>query len=285
MSAPFSKVGLAIAFSPTAVALLAEAYHIVQMLNADLVLIHVGVRQPDSAHQMDSLFAQAKIPKDRAKIVWEEGDPTKKILKVTQREKIDLLLVGALKKERFVSLYIGTIARRIMRKARCSVLVICKPTAKPTPIKNIVVNAEDSNYIEDATRAACWIGMREDSHWIHIVRELKLLGLTMSAANEYTEDEYNRARQQLVQSEIDEVKEMLKGIPHEGLHINVKVISGKSGFELSRFTRRKKAELLVVGAPTRKFFWLDRVFPHDLEYIFADLPCNLLIIQKLKKPS
>lgn len=285
MSAPFSRVGLAIAFSPTAVALLTEAYHIVQMLDAELVLIHVGARQPDSEHQMESLIAQAKIPNDSVKIVWEQGDPTKKILKVTQREKIDLLLVGALKKERLVSLYIGTIARRIMRKARCSVLVICKPSAKPIPIKNIVVNAEDSHYIEDATRAACWIGMRQDSQWIHVVRELKLLGLTMSAANEYTEDEYNRARQQLVQSEIDDVEEMLKNIPHEGLHINVKVISGKSGFELSRFTRRKKAELLVVGAPTRKFFWLDRVFPHDLEYIFADLPCNLLIVQKLKKPS
>jgi hypothetical protein len=60
--------------------------------------------------------------------------------------------------------------------------------------------------------------------------------------------------------------------------INIKVISGKSGFELARFAEKKHANLLVAGAPGRKFRLFDRLFRHDLEYIFADMPCNLLIV-------
>jgi hypothetical protein len=76
---------------------------------------------------------------------------------------------------------------------------------------------------------------------------------------------------------------MLNKIPHEGVKINIKALSGKSGFELSQFATRKQADLLIVGAPPRRFYFFDRVFTHDHEYLFADLPCNLLIIHPGKK--
>jgi nucleotide-binding universal stress UspA family protein len=283
MTGPFSKIGLAVAFSPTAIKLLTETARLVGLFHSELVLIHVGRHSEDAYKRMDDLIIEAGLEPSGVKVVWEEGDPAVKILKVSQQENLDLLIVGALKKERLLNLYIGTIARKIMRKARCSVLVICKPTVNPKPLSNIVVNAEDSHCISDAIGSACWIGVRDKAHWVHIVRELKLLGLTLSAANQYTEEEYNQAKQDLIQAEIDNVEEMLEGIPRDRVHINIKVVTGKSGFELARFTRRKKADLLVVGSPPRKFLWFDRVFPHDLEYIFADLPCNLLIVQHIRK--
>jgi nucleotide-binding universal stress UspA family protein len=60
------------------------------------------------------------------------------------------------------------------------------------------------------------------------------------------------------------------------------MLAGKSGFELAKFAQRKHADLLVVGASPRRFSLFDRVFPHDLEYIFADMPCNLLVIHPPK---
>ena len=38
------------------------------------------------------------------------------------------------------------------------------------------------------------------------------------------------------------------------------------------------ADLIVLGAPERRFRLFDRVFPHDQEYIFADMPCHLLMV-------
>ena len=81
-----------------------------------------------------------------------------------------------------------------------------------------------------------------------------------------------------MKDEIDKVEEILRRIPHDRLKINIKMVSGKAGFELSKFAERKNADLLVVGAPRRRFSIFDRVFPHDLEYIFGDMPCNLLVI-------
>jgi nucleotide-binding universal stress UspA family protein len=76
---------------------------------------------------------------------------------------------------------------------------------------------------------------------------------------------------------------MLAKIPHDGVKINIKMLSGKSGFELCKFAQRKQADWLVVGSPARRFKLFDRVFPHDLEYVFADLPCNLLIVHPRKE--
>jgi nucleotide-binding universal stress UspA family protein len=272
------KIGLAIGFSPTSEAMLAEAARLSSLYQASLVLIHVGDHGAHEDQLMNSLLEKTGLQPSVVKICWEKGSPASSILNVCQREKIDLLIAGALKKENLVHYYIGTIARKIMRKADCSFLMITNPTTKPEPYKNIVVNAEDSPYVKEAISAACQLGMKEQSNWVHIVRELKMYGLTMATADQCTEEEYDDMRQHLVKDEIDKVEEILSRIPHDKLKVNIKMVSGKAGFELSKFAQRKNADLLIVGAPRRRFSVFDRVFPHDLEYIFGDMPCNLLVI-------
>jgi nucleotide-binding universal stress UspA family protein len=93
------------------------------------------------------------------------------------------------------------------------------------------------------------------------------------------EEEYAEIRQDLARAEIEQVEKILARVPHEGIKVNIQMLSGKSGFELARFAERKKAELLVVSAPRKRLMLLDRLFPHDLEYIFGNLPCNLLVVK------
>ena len=221
--------------------------------------------------------------REDVKIVWEEGKPSKRILATCKKENVDLLIAGALKKENLVQYYLGTIARKIIRKADCSVLLLVNPSTTPQPFNNIVVDGDDRPYVEQSLRVACEIAIKDKSAWLHIVRDLKLYGLTMTAAEQCSEEEYEAMRHKLVQSEIEIVERILQHVPHEGVKVNIKLVSGKSGFELMQFTQRKQADLLIVGAPERKFSFFDRVFTHDLEYIFADLPCNLLIIHPRKE--
>jgi len=262
---------------------LAEVKRIAALFKAELVLIHIGPHGAKEDQLVADLLQRTGPDPSGIKICWEEGNPADRILSACQRENIDLLVAGALKKEKLVQYYIGTIARKIMRKANCSFLMIIHPTTEPQPYKNIVVNAEDSPFVEDAIAAACQLGMKDHSHWVHIVRELKLYGLTMAASDQRSEDEYDDVRHSLVQDEITKVEEVLHRIPHENLKVNIKMVSGKSGFELAKFAQKKNADLLVVGAPPRRLSILDRMFPHDLEYVFADLPCNLLVIHPRRK--
>jgi len=162
------------------------------------------------------------------------------------------------------------------------VLLFTTPSVTPEPFKNIVVNAEDSPFVEQALNLACAMGLKDKTHWLHVVREIKMYGLTM-ATEQCSETEYDALRQSLVREEIESVEKILQRIPHEGLKVNIKLVAGKSGFELTKFTQRKHADLLIVGAPQRRFSLFDRVFTHDQEYIFADLPCNLFIVNPRKE--
>jgi nucleotide-binding universal stress UspA family protein len=278
------KIGVAIAFSPRTEALLAEAIRIKNIWSAELILVHVGAHGEQETTQMKELLLKVGL-NDRTdvKIVWEEGRPSKRILATCKKENIDLLIAGALKKENLVQYYLGTIARKIIRKADCSVLLLVNPSRSPQPFNNIVVDGDDRPYVEQSLHAACQIALKDKSAWLHIVRELKLYGLTMTAAEQCSEEEYEAMRHKLVQSEIEVVEKILQHVPHEGVRVNIKLVSGKSGFELVQFTLRKQADLLIVGAPERKFSFFDRIFTHDQEYIFADLPCNLLIIHPRKE--
>lgn len=277
----FKTIGLAVAFSPTAAAMLAEARRLVIYFQSKLVLIHVGEHTSEDEVKMKNLISDSGLAEAQVTVLWKTGDPVKQILSACKTEKIDLLIAGALKKENLINHYLGTVARKILHKADCSLLMITRPSTDETPVKNIVVNAEDSPFIDEAIWAACHWSSAAAS-WIHIVRELKLLGLALAANEQCNEEEYEQRKQQMLQQEIDFVEEILKRIPHQNSKINIKIVSGKAGFELARFAERKEADLLVMGAPHRKFSFFTRVFPHDQEYIFNDLPCNVLMVQPRK---
>jgi nucleotide-binding universal stress UspA family protein len=283
MKAPFHKIAVAIAFSPRIRALLAETARLKILWGAELLIIHVGDKSEEEEKVLqEHLKAVGLADYADIRIFWERGKPSEKILSRCKNEKVDLLIAGALKKEKLIQYYLGTVARKILRKADCSVLMMTDPQNAPLPFQNIVVNAENSNYVQDALKTAISICNSNQAQWLHVVREIKLYGLTMSASENYSEEEYENVRHSLVRDEIASVQHLLDKIPHEGIKINIKLLSGKSGFELAKFTQRKDADLLVVGAPPRRFSLFDRVFPHDLEYIFADLPTNLLIVHPKK---
>jgi len=283
MISSFRKIGVAIAFSPRIKAVLSEAARFKKIWNAELVLIHVGEHGEHEEEVLQKHLQETNLVGNDVKIFWQKGKPADQILATCKREGVDLLLAGALKKENLFKYYLGTIALKILRKADCSVLMLTDPSETPQRFRNIVVNAEDSPFVEDALATACYIGTKENAMWLHVVREIKMYGLTMSAAEQCSEEEYDHLRQNLVKEEVDNVEKILQRIPHEGLKVNIKMVSGKSGFELAQFSQRKHADLLVIGASPRKFSFFDRVFPHDQEYIFADLPCNLLVVHPRKE--
>ena len=283
MISSFRKIAVAIAFSPRIKAVLCEAVRFKKLWNAELVLIHVGEHGKDEENKLNRLLEEVHLAGENVKVCWQKGKPADEILATCKREGVDLLLAGALKKENLLKYYLGTVALKILRKADCSVLMLTDPSETPQNFKKIVVNAEDSPYVDDALATACFVGTKENAMWLHVVREIKMYGLTMSAAEQCSEEEYDDLRQSLVRDEVNDVEKILNRIPHEGLKVNIKLVSGKSGFELSQFSQRKHADLLVIGASPRKFSFFDRVFPHDQEYIFADLPCSLLVVHPRKE--
>ena len=72
--------------------------------------------------------------------MFKAGDPVDVILSVSEEKKIDLLILGALKRENFLKYYVGSIARKITRQANCSVLLLINPSVDRLPCRHVVVN-------------------------------------------------------------------------------------------------------------------------------------------------
>jgi hypothetical protein len=60
--------------------------------------------------------------------------------------------------------------------------LLTNPSTNPPDFKNIVVNAEDSPFVEEAIIMACDIGLRDKANWLHVVREIKMYGLAMTVS-------------------------------------------------------------------------------------------------------
>ena len=275
----YRKLGLALAFSPTCSALLAETARLMKLYHSKLILIHVGIKDPEKEALLDSLLNQFKIKKEDITIVWKMGKTAKTIIKVCKKEKVDLLIAGALKHETLINYYIGSTARKILRKAPCSVLIFTEPSEKQRLLDEIIIDVEDSPVKSQVIRSGLQQARLGKAKTVHFIRELKLYGLSLSVLSEYSMNEISEQRKNLIYQEIRNIEKSIEDFDLEGLHTTFKIIAGKSGYELRKYAKKVNADLLVLGALKNRLSLIDRLFINNLEYIIQDIPCNLLIVK------
>jgi nucleotide-binding universal stress UspA family protein len=274
----FKRIALAIAFSPRMDALIYEAKRLKNIFDAELFLIHVGERIPELEKNLESIIEKHGL-KNKAKLIWEKGNPAKKIVHFSKEYQIDLLIAGALKTEGFFKYYIGSVARKIIRKASCSVLMLIEPLENPTPFTKVVINGTQHDQTPYVIQQGLNWCKADKAKQVYVVNEIKMYGMQMAAAGEGGEEEIGNTRRKLVSEEVEYVEQILKTLDKGDLRVHIKITCGKWAVELARFAEDIKADLLVVG-DEGKLGFLDRLFPHDLEDILSDLPCNVLIVKK-----
>ncbi len=275
----YQKVALAIAFSPRMEALIAEARRLIGIFKGELVLIHVGVQTTELESKLNDILKRHCSDLSRIKTIWKEGKPAKTILKTCEEEGVDLLVLGALKKEGFLTYYLGSVARKVIRKSPCSVLTLINPSLETSKFEKVVINGTQLEITPEVIRKGLEFSKNIGAKQISILNEIKMYGLLMGTASEGTEDEASITRRKLVQDEISYVEEILKTIDTSDLKINIKVTGGKWSAELAKYCEKIDADLLIVSED-RSLTFFDRIFPHDLEDLLSTLPCNLLILKK-----
>jgi nucleotide-binding universal stress UspA family protein len=275
----YRKIALAIAFSPRIEALIAEAKRLKDLHGSELVLIHIGKKTQELEARLFSILEKQGVNLKLTKVVWEEGKPAKKIIQVCNSEGVDLLVAGALKKEELFTYYIGSIARKIIRKAKCSVLVLIEPSMDPRSFQKIVINGTQQVQTPYVIGQAIELCKLEKAKQVFILNEIKMYGLKMATISDNSEFEISKNRKKLVNEEIQYVEDILQTIDKGELKVNIKVTSGRWAPELAKFSESIAADLLILGGHENLTFF-DRLFPHDIEDILGNLPCNLLIIKR-----
>jgi len=92
------------------------------------VVIHVGEQTEEKYQKFEDILAPFAKDGLEYEFIFTPGKPVEVILRAASILSIDLLIIGALQRENVLNYYVGSIARKITRKANCSVLLLIKPS-------------------------------------------------------------------------------------------------------------------------------------------------------------
>ncbi|MGJ8745652.1 universal stress protein [Polaribacter sp.] len=272
------KILIGIAFSPNLKANIFEAVRLANMFDAELVGVHVGPKSDQKKIDLTALLSSADPLKNSFKAIWKEGNPVDIIINTCVTEHINLLILGAIQKENLLKYYVGSIARKITRKAPCSVLLLIKPSVIRQPCNHIVVNGLLDERTKETIKTAFMFSEHLHCNKITIVEEVSQAELHVKVSDDKTLRKANIAKERLRTREDQRVKHILEEIDHKNITVKTQSIFGKRGYSIGHYANVKRADLLVMNAPNKLGF-LDRIFPHDLEYILSQLPTDVLIVK------
>jgi nucleotide-binding universal stress UspA family protein len=274
----FKKILIGIAFSPNLKANLFEAIRISNLFGAELIGVHVGEKSSEKETQLQELLNKAPTLNKPFKTIWQQGKPVDVLLNTTDNEQVDLLILGALQKENLYKYYVGSIARELTRKASCSVLLLIKPSIERVPCKQIVVNGLKDEKTKETIKTAFKVAKNLDCKRITIVEEISQAEIDVVVNDDKSLLKATQEKERIKQREDERVEKILQEIDCKDITLKMQSIFGRRGYSIGHYAKVKRADLLIMNAP-KKTSLVDRIFPHDIEYILSELPTDLLIVK------
>ena len=278
---PFKTILFGFAFSPSLRVNVLETTRMAHFFRAKLILLHVGEKSDVKLQQINTVLEEVEFKDPSIEIKWQSGKPLDVIMRACNDLNIDLLILGAMQHENMFQFYVGSIARKLTRKVACSVMLLIKPSAERVPCKHVVVNGFDAPETPTAIAAAFFVASALGAHQLTIVEEILQKELHVTVEDDRSLKKANIMKERIKRREEARVGKIISNIPLEWtrkISIKTQSIFGKRGYSIGHYAEVVRADLLVMNAPTKTGI-LDRIFPHDIEYILSDLPTDLLIIR------
>lgn len=270
---PYKSVAVATTFSPRFKEVLAEAKRIRERFSADLHLIFAGKRTEEIAQKFHDTLGKLQLPTD-SKIHYEEGDPADAILRTLAREKIDMVVAGALEKEVVLHPFLGNVARRLVREAPCSVMLFTEPLVNPKPLSRIVFIAD---YGDDGLQALIRtlpLAAAESCERLYVIRIIT----TFDEARASIRGETSRhGKPGSHDDEEDALERFVLSAGATEVPIEARCIRGNTGLIASDFVQSVNADLIVVSLPKKSE--TNQLLPSNIAWITDVIPCNLWVIR------
>jgi len=275
---PFGTIGVAVAFSPRLDDVLGEAKILAAACSAQLILIHIGPRTPRNETTLLERCNLLGIPSHSMRIIWEGGDPVPTLLDCCKQNGVDLLVLGALRRENVFRYYLGSVARGLSRAAKCSLLLLTEPNVSGTTFDKLVVCGDKNPKTIHTMNTAVYFGQLLGTKEISVVSEFDQPGLAMAMADHSTAGQASTTKSQMSSEAAATIHNMVCLCAPGSITISEKTIPGRPGYAIRQYAESCKADLLVINSPDSRYGLMDRIFPHDMEYILEDLPCSVLIV-------
>src|SRR5215471_8782038 len=271
-SSAYKTIAVATTFSPRFKRVLAEAKRIRDRFAAELHLIHVGKPSQETPKKFREVLAELELPAD-SPIHYEDGDPAEAILAALAREKIDMLVAGALEKEIVFHPFLGNVARRLVREAHCSVMLFTHPEKNPKPLRRIVFIADQSKQGLPALKTTLLLAEAESCERLYVIGIMT----AFDEARASIIDDATRTPTLGSNNHEDALEELVLSAGATEVPIETRSIRGATGLAASDFVRSVEADLLVVSLS--KTDGTVQQLPSNIAWVSDVIPCNLWVIR------
>jgi len=271
----YKKIAVASAFSPRFEQVLSEAARIRERFGSDLNFIYIGERNEETDKKFRNILGRLKLPKD-SPVHYGRGDPAEGIIRAIAENDVDLLVAGALEKETALHPFLGNVARRLLREAKCSVLLFTHPELNPKPLKRIVFVANYSEHAQQAFRQTLKLAAAEKCERLYAVRVYTTFDEVRAAMFVY-DTSGSAPRPRTFEEDEAALERFVLAAGDTEVPIEARCIRGNTGFAASDFVKSVGADLLVV--PVHKSENSAERLPNHLAWIADVIPCNLWLIR------
>lgn len=276
----YKHLAVAVALSPRLQPLLNETALQTRALSDHMSLIHVGTHDRRTESELRSALVTAGLPDD-VPIIWKEGSADTALLDAATEHDVDLLVAGALERERGLKYYLGSVARNLVREATFSLLLFTRPRLDPVPLSRAVMVTD---YSENSLIALVKLVRFAEAHQletVYVVRALPDFGDAIVTSEGMRRDQERSFRRQSVSEEDARLRDFLDAVGGTTVPLLPKCLVGHSGYEVSSFAREQQADLLVMPSSNHKSRFFERLFPSDMEWVLREIPCNLWVARDL----
>jgi len=268
-NSPYKTIAVASTFSPRFRHVLAEAKRIRERFRAELHVIYAGKRSEEAAAKFREALEELQLPVDST-IHYEEGDPAEAILRTLDREKIDVIVAGALEKEVVLHPFLGNVARRLVQEAPCSVMLFTKPAVKPYPLRRMVFVTDFSSHGLQALQRTLQLAAAESCERLYVI---SIITTFDQARASIRADAGEGGKPQTRDEEEEALEQFVLAAGETEVPMEARCIRGNTGLVASDFVESIKADLLVV--PLHKNCEASQPIPSIIAWVTVVYPCIL----------
>jgi nucleotide-binding universal stress UspA family protein len=270
----YKKIAVASTFSPRFEQVLSEAKRIRDRFESSLSLIYVGEENDETAKKFQDILGRLQLPTD-SPVYYGAGDPADGILRQIADNDVDLIVAGALEKETALHPFLGNVARRLLREAKCSVLLFTRPDIEPKPLRRIVFVVNYSNHAQEAFKQTLKLAEAESSECLYAIRVYTTFDEVRAAT--FADNGDGAPRPRTFDEEEAALEKFVLAAGDTRVPIDARCIRGNTGFAASDFVKSVEADLLVV--PVHKDENSKERLPNHLAWIADVIPCNLWLVR------
>lgn len=269
---------MGVAFSPNMKANLSEACKFANYFNAKLYVVHIGKEEEAKKKSIQKVIYELDF-NGELEVIFKEGKPVQTLSAICEKNKIDLLMLGALQRENLLKHYLGSVARKLTKKVSCSVLLLIKQTKNDEVHKHIVVNGLETDESENTIHRAFYVANSLSSKKVTIVEETKGKEVKVDDDRSLRRAAINHERK--VHQENLRIQKIIDSVPEKykvDLKVKLQGIYGKSGYSIGHYARVVRSDLLITDNAKRQTL-LKKLLANELSFILSELPTNVLILK------